>query len=462
MRSPLAVLRRLSLRVRITLSFVAAAALLTMVLSVATFVAVRAFLDGQRVRSSIRQTIFTLTFARDFLGSDPGRSRELVSLLQSREALDALVTEGDRWFSTSLSLTPRDIPGDLASEVLREQVAYQYETIGGNHVLIYGAPLPPAMTNLYLFYSLSDIDRTMSLLARVLAVAGIAVVVAAALLAQPVARRILRPLAGVSTAAQRVAEGLLETRVEASLSDEVGLLAASFNQMAAALQDMIQRERRFVAAVSHELRTPLAALHTTSELLAARADRLPPDLREPADLLVEDVRNLRRLVEELLEVSELGSRRATLRWEEVDLRALVAAVIRRRRADVPVDGPAVRTWADKARVERIVGNLIDNALHHGQGKDVAVSVAVTDGQCEVTVADHGPGIAPQDLPHLFERFYKADRSRTRGGGIGLGLGIAMENAKLLGGTIEPSNRPEGGATFVFRLPLLDAGPESGR
>ncbi|HSL67061.1 MAG TPA: hypothetical protein VK977_02765, partial [Actinomycetota bacterium] len=180
-------LRRLSLRVRITLSFVVAAALLVLVLSLATFVAVRAFLDGQRVRSSTRQTIFTLTFARDFVGSDPGKSRQLVSLLQSREGLDAVVTQGDRWFSTTLSLTLGEIPPALASTVGGEQVAYEYSVVGGSRVLVYGAPLPPRITNLYLFYSLSDIDRTMSLLARVLAAAGIGVVAMAALLAQPVA-----------------------------------------------------------------------------------------------------------------------------------------------------------------------------------------------------------------------------------------------------------------------------------
>jgi two-component system sensor histidine kinase MtrB len=260
-----------------------------------------------------------------------------------------------------------------------------------------------------------------------------------------------------------VAEGLLETRVEASLPDEVGVLAASFNQMAAALQDMIQRERRFVAAVSHELRTPLAALHTTSELLAAQADRLPPDLRESADLLTEDVRNLRRLVEELLEVSDLESRRARLAWEDVDLRAVATALVRRRRADVPVQGPSVRTWTDKARVERILANLIDNALHHGQGRDVTVSLGVRNSSCEVAVADHGPGISSEDLPHLFERFYKADRSRTRSsGGIGLGLAIAMQNARLLGGTIEPRNRSGGGAIFLLQLPMRESAPEENR
>jgi two-component system sensor histidine kinase MtrB len=209
-----------------------------------------------------------------------------------------------------------------------------------------------------------------------------------------------------------------------------------------------------MAAVSHELRTPLAALQATGEVLAGHREELSPAAREAADLVVEDVVDLRRLIEDLLEVSELDSRRATVRYEPVDLQSLAQAVVKRRRAEVPVEGPHVVTAADKARTERILGNLVDNALQHAGGEGVRVAVSSSNGTCEVAVRDRGPGIAPGDLPHLFERFYKADRSRSRArGGIGLGLAIAMQNARLMGGTIVVSSEEGAGSTFTLQLPL---------
>jgi two-component system, OmpR family, sensor histidine kinase BaeS len=139
---------------------------------------------------------------------------------------------------------------------------------------------------------------------------------------------------------------------------------------------------------------------------------------------------------------------------------VATAVARRRRLDTSTEGPDVVTFTDKARLERILGNLVDNAVEHGLGRDLRLSVESLDGECAVAVSDSGPGIAQEDLPHLFERFYKADRSRSRErGGIGLGLAIAMQNARLLGGTIEATSAVGEGSTFILRLPVRDAPPE---
>lgn len=460
MRSPLAPLRRQSLRLRITLTFVVAAAALAVVLATTTFFTVRSFLENQRVRASTRQTVFGLLFAREFFRDRPADPEELVSLLQIRGDFQTMVVMPDDWFSTSLSLTPAVIPAGLADLVAEERLGHQITHLDRERTLAFGAPLPAPRTDLYLFYSLADIDQAMSVLARVLTVAGFAIVAAAALIAQRAGGRLIRPLGDVSAAAQRVAEGLLETRVPAAGRDEVGLLAESFNRMAAALEEMIQRERRFVASVSHELRTPISALRTASELLAAHREELQPAAREAAGLMVEDVANLQRLVEELMEVSEVDAGKAVVRWEPVDLRALAAAVVDSRRHDAAVEGDATVTVSDKARLERILSNLVDNAYEHGGGRGVRVRIAVEDGTCTVAVSDLGPGIPPEDLRHLFDRFFKADRSRTRErGGIGLGLTIAAENARLLGGTLEAASPAQGGAIFTLRIPRRDAPPE---
>jgi two-component system sensor histidine kinase MtrB len=355
------------------------------------------------------------------------------------------------------------VPPALRELVEQEKLGYQFTTIDETRTLVFGAPLPPEGVDLYLFYPLADIDETLSLLARVLFVVGVAGLVVASLLALRVSRRILLPLGAVSAAAHRVAEGLLETRVEAPSEDELGVLAASFNEMASALQEMIVRERRFVANVSHELRTPLATLEATSGLIAAHRDELSAPGREAVDLIVEDVSGLRRLVEELLEVSELDAGRAKVAWEEVELRALAQAIMRRRRReDVPVIGEPVSTFADKARLDRVLGNLVDNALEHGRGEGVRLEIGRDDGACHVTVRDRGPGIPAEDLPRVFERFFKADSARSREqGGVGLGLALALENARLMGGTIDVESEPEGGSTFTLRLPMRSAPPEGG-
>ena len=444
------------------MAFVASATGLVLVVGVGTYVTVRTILEDQQLEGATRQTIFGLLFAREFVGTDAARSQRAVSLLRSREDLEALATVGESWFSSSLGRTPAAIPPELRGLVANERLGYQYAEVGSGRAVVFGAPLPPADVDLYLFFPLRDIDRTLRLLARVLTVTGFTSVLVAAVVAQRLSRRILRPLAAVSDAALHVADGLLETRVAPESADELGGLAESFNRMAAALQERIRRERRFVANVSHELRTPLSTLEATSGLLVAHRDELSPTGREAVDLVAEDVAGLRRLLEELLETSQLEAGTATIRWERVDLRALVEAVAARRRRDVPIEGPRVETYADKARLERIAGNLLDNAFEHGGGVDVRVSVGQDLQGCSIEVSDGGSGIGRQDLPRVFDRFFKADDSRTRDrGGVGLGLSIALQSAQLLGGTIEVRSAPGERTTFTLVLPIRRTKPEDG-
>jgi two-component system sensor histidine kinase MtrB len=230
--------------------------------------------------------------------------------------------------------------------------------------------------------------------------------------------------------------------------------------MAEALHEIIQRERLFVAAVSHELRTPLAALNAAGAVVTRFRDRLPPEGREALDLIGEDLISLRQLVEELMEISELDSGRAVVRIEDVRLRTFVETLLQRRQRESVVDGADPLVSTDKARLERIVGNLVDNAFTHGEAREVRIRLAEDNGDCLVIVSDRGPGIEPGDQALLFDRFYKTDMSRTRErGGVGLGLAIARENARIIGGTVEVSSRPGEGASFTVRLPR--SGPAAG-
>ncbi len=183
---------------------------------------------------------------------------------------------------------------------------------------------------------------------------------------------------------------------------------------------------------------------------------------EAADLVVDRSRHMVRLVLELMELTELDSGKATIRWEPVDLRALIVALLARRDRDATVTGDGV-TYADKARLDRILGNLIDNAYEHADGRGVEVSITTNATELVVAVTDLGPGIPSEDVPHLFESFFKTGRSRARErGSIGMGLPIAFENARLLGGAIQVETELDRGTTFALHLPLRDVAPRGER
>ena len=191
-------------------------------------------------------------------------------------------------------------------------------------------------------------------------------------------------------------------------------MAEALEEKITALSEAQARERRFTADVAHELRTPLTALVDEASLLRRALERMPPEARRPAELLVEDVARLRDLVEDLMEISRLDAGTRAVRPEPVDLGSLVGRSCGARlgHAGVALDADEVVARDRPApRLERIVANLIGNALEHG-GRDVAVRVGVDGVGAFVEVADRGPGIAPEHLPHLFERFYKADPARA--------------------------------------------------
>jgi two-component system sensor histidine kinase MtrB len=267
-----------------------------------------------------------------------------------------------------------------------------------------------------------------------------------------------------SRAARAVAEGLLDTRLPVRGRDEFSAWAASFNEMAEALETKLEalsraqaRERRFTADVAHELRTPVTALVAAASLLADQLDTLPADARHAAGLLVTDVVRLRRLVEELMEISRLDAGREAVSVRPVDVVALLRGIVDAHGwADrVTVAGAAPATGTDPRRLERVLANLLSNAVEHGGG-DVRAEVRHTGGSTIVEVIDHGPGIPAEHLPHLFDRFYKVDPSRT-GPGSGLGLAIALENARLLGGRLDVSSEVGRGTRVRLELPVDHGG-----
>jgi two-component system sensor histidine kinase MtrB len=437
-----------TLRRRLTLVLALAVGLSGIALAAGSYFLVRHNLLADSVDSSIVQTRRNLAVAPSY-----PETGKLVDQYKSRGNFLTVATRGGQTFLSSASVSLRSVPAGLRAIVGRGDLGYERTTVAGDRFLVTGAPAANG-TKLYFFFPENGLWHELSVLRNVLfGWVGILVLLAA-LAGVVLARSTLRPVARASAAAQSLAEGLLETRLPVEGKDEFGVWAESFNEMAAALEAKIAalsaaqaRERRFTADVAHELRTPLTALLGEASLLADHLDRMPPEARRPAELLIADVARLRKLVEDLMEISRFDAGAESVHAEEVDVAALVRAAVRARGWDdrVRLEGDGLRVTSDPRRLERIVANLVDNALEHGGS-----SVSVRIGENEIEVADDGPGIPSEHLPHVFERFYKADASRS-GVGTGLGLAIARENAILLGGELEVASEPGQGTRFTLRL-----------
>ncbi|MDQ4130523.1 MAG: HAMP domain-containing histidine kinase [Actinomycetota bacterium] len=451
------------LRFRIAFAFFLGALVVSSIVAGLTYALTRTYLTRQRTDAVVKESFASLRFATEFLTRpDPQRPLDqLVTFLQARGTSDVLVVERDRAVASSVSLTPQSIPRELVEVVNGGQVGYI--PFGAPRRLAFGSPIPQSAAQAFLVYPLEDLDETLWLLARILFAVVAGTVAVSGAVGFRLARTTIEPLRRASAAAQRVTDRLLETSVVPRLDeprrDELGVLAESFNAMAGALQDRIARERRFVADASHELRTPLTALKTSVDFLAQHTEELPERLRSIVGLAAEEVRSLQRLVDDLLELSRVEAGGVQVAWEDVDLGAFATEVARRRAPgrEVSISGAdqrlVVRT--DKARLERVVGNLVENAMLHADGSAIQISVAQMDGQAAVVVSDHGPGIPAEHVPRIFERFWRGDQSRRRGGrtGAGLGLAIARENAHVLGAELEVESQPGKGSRFTVRLPL---------
>jgi two-component system sensor histidine kinase MtrB len=391
-----------------------------------------------------------------------------------------LTATSDRYADTSGRIT-----AELRAAVRTGDGArFQRVTWRSEPYLVVGMPVTYAdgdrRTSGLEVYAITDLraerDDTAALLASVRA-GTVPVVLLAAVLALLAAGTVLRPVRKLGRATRALAGGHLGSRVAVRGHDELADLARTFNETADALQasDAELREqeakaRRFVADVSHELRTPLAAMTMVATVLEEDADQLPPDAARAARTVGAETARLARLVEDLMEISRFDAKAVRLNAAETDLAGTVRASLALRgwtdlvEAHLP---EGLRAVVDRRRIDVIVANLVGNALRHG-APPVVVTLAADGAWVTLEVADHGPGLPPEARERVFDRFYKADAARTRGAadaggqGSGLGTAIALENARLHGGTIDVAGAVDGtegaegagrGAVFTLRLPL---------
>ncbi len=323
---------------------------------------------------------------------------------------------------------------------------------------------------LYFLYNLEPEQRTLSFVQQVLAAAAAGLVALIGAMTWLVTRQAVDPVRSAAQVAERFADGHLSERMVVKGVDEMATLARSFNDMAGSLQDQIARmeqlslmQRRFVSDVSHELRTPLTTIRMAAEVLHSARDELSLAPARSAELLTTQLDRFEDLLADLLEISRFDAGAAMLDAESVDVRDVVTLAVEqagplaeRREVWLHVEMPEEPVVADvdPRRVERVLRNLLVNAIEHGEAKPVEVRLAQDDRALAITVRDHGIGMTPEEAAHVFDRFWRADPARARTtGGTGLGLAISIEDAHLHGGRLEAWGQPGQGAAFRLTLPL---------
>ena len=369
------------------------------------------------------------------------------------------------------------IPRSLREFVKAGQVSYQYETVRtelfSGPALLVGTPAPSRVTNLelYLIFPLTSEESTVTLVRGTMVTGGVVLLVLLAGIALLVSRQVVLPVRSASRIAERFAEGHLSERMPVRGEDDMARLAVSFNDMAESLQRQIANleefgnlQRRFTSDVSHELRTPLTTVRMAADLIYENGEDLDPALRRSTELLVSELDRFETLLNDLLEISRHDAGVAELSVEAVDLRSTVGNALtkvghlsRDAGIDLLVDLPEHEVIAevDPRRVERILRNLIANAIDHSEGKPVRIKMAADVDTVAVTVRDYGVGLRPGEEKLVFSRFWRSDPSRVRrSGGTGLGLAISIEDARLHQGRLEAWGEPGRGACFRMTLPLV--------
>ena len=378
----------------------------------------------------------------------------------------------------SVTTSPEDfpVPDQLREMVDQGQIAQQYfpaprENGDYYNALLVGTPTDTDIphTQVYLALSMESEESTMALMRGLLSAAGVVVVVLLVGIAWLATQQVITPIRSASRIAQRLAAGHLKERMAVDSDDEMGRLAASFNNMADKLSSQIAQleeygdlQRQFTSDVSHELRTPLTTVRMAADMIEAESDSLPQGAQRASRLMSSELDRFEELLADLLEISRHDAGVADLSTAAIDLRSCVEAaygqvehLARELDVEVQLNLPEERIGveADSRRLERILRNLLANAIDHSEGNPVAVDVAATDTAVGVTVTDHGVGLKPGQEELVFNRFWRADSSRKRhSGGTGLGLAIAREDAVLHGGTLDATGYEGFGSRFRLIIP----------
>jgi two-component system sensor histidine kinase MtrB len=413
--------------------------------------------------------------------SGPGTTRAVLLLHAESESAPAAIT--DR-MTRDPALNATTVPMDLRTAVNRDS-SREYARIltlpprsgsggaGNRQAIAVGGLIDFGVVyggkyELYFFYPLDNEVTILDNVERTFIVGGIALVALVGAVAWIVTRQVVAPIRQAVRTAEQLASGRLDRRMRVRGEDDLARLARAFNEMAASLERQIHQleelsrvQRRFVSDVSHELRTPLTTIRMAGEVMYEARESFDPSVSRSAELLQNQLDRFESLLSDLLEVSRFDAGAAQLELDTSDVREAVQRVVdglrplaERRGSPLTVRAPVpAMAEFDPRRIERVIRNLVGNAIEHGEGRPVLVTVAADADAVAVCVRDHGVGLRTNEQRLVFNRFWRADPARARStGGTGLGLAIALEDAHLHGGWLQVWGAPSLGANFRLTLP----------
>lgn len=393
--------------------------------------------------------------------------------------------------SDSGGVTSAIIPEELRQAVQGDAEGQFWQSIalptgsaGVHPAVVVGSQVQLLNTDyeLYMIYDLNGAQMTLNYIQSVLWLVGGILLVLIGVIIWYVTRTVVNPVSQAAAVSEKLAAGELEERMVVIGEDEVARLATSFNKMATSLQDQItalatlsEMQQRFVSDVSHELRTPLTTVRMAAEVLFDAREDFDPINKRSSELLFHQVERFELLLADLLEISRFDAGVADLDAESLDIFSVIYSVIDGALPVAEANSSELSVVTrlrnhkcvvemDSRRVDRILRNLVLNALEHSEGRPVKIFVSADDTAVAVAVRDYGVGMSPSSLEHVFFRFWRADTARARTtGGSGLGLSIAMEDAKLHDGWLEAWGSPGEGSCFRLTLPrrrgiILDHSP----
>ena len=387
-------------------------------------------------------------------------------------------TSNRNYETASNSLLASSIPQSLRSKAqdsivpVSQYTEMRYEEVQNIPGLAVGQKItiPNAGEyEMYLVFSLVNEIETLDLISGSLLFAGVFLIFLITLIIWLVVRQVLKPVRNAAQIATEFTAGDFRKRMEVTSQDEISTLGHAFNEMAESIEKQIARlenlsrvQQRFVSDVSHELRTPLTTLRMASEVINSSKSSFDSTIARSAELLVAQLDRFERLLEDLLEISRFDAEVAQLETSDIDMVALtkrcvedLALVAKQRKTMIYVNSTqsSILLRADIRRVERILRNLLSNAIDHAEEIQINVNIEASENDVAVSVRDFGVGLDDNSLLRVFDRFWRADLSRARTrGGTGLGLSIALEDARLHNGELEAWGRPGRGAHFVLTLP----------
>ena len=441
---------------------------------------------------ALAQEAFDSTDRRDDAGLNHFANDQMLSMAgtspeDGRQVLFVPSTSNDRGTLVTpivVGVAAEDLPEALREAIEEDpenqQVVVVPVSVAGHELPVTSVAVGSRITlpragpyDLVLVYPMVREQETLDLVRQLFIAAGLGLTALVAGLGWLATRMVTRPVARAAAVSQQLAQGHLDERLVVEGNDELASLATSFNTMADSIQLQIrelrslsQLQQRFVSDVSHELRTPLTTIRMAGEVLHSSRDEFPEPLARSAELLQQELDRFEELLGELLEISRFDAGAVTLERHDEDMVALVEAAVEgvetlAARLGSPVEvrvahrdrGAPLSVLMDGRRISRVLRNLLNNALEHGEGRPVTVTVAATNHVVAVSVRDHGIGLDEDQLKKVFDRFWRADPSRQRTtGGTGLGLAIAVEDARVHGGWLQVSSRPGDGACFRLVLP----------